>query len=463
MQSAWLKSAFFYNVGLDGLRSGLSSLIAIKRESEVEAERFGIISAEVLSIYIYQVLSKECDDTEFGSSDWAAVKKWLLDRATEMHAFSAAPELGGIQSFKEFSGCINDFFNLARAACDASSVAPKVIVSSRKNIDSTMVANKIAEGLNKGPVGMALTADVDKVMARGELDEQCTGLMNSALSNFLADGMPAQEDGVYGTHVTSGTFKIKINGKCEMVDLLTEGLEFASEAISQSSLSQLEDEIEKKTLSGLMDQLALSIHCFDAARSLSAYKNLRLLIPELDEKLAGCTTEQEMAPIFKDIVQTARLGTSENEQCMKDFAFTVSNFVDKTMQRAKKHDAELGVKITVVKEMVDTWAARCSIREAAWSEARVLHRMIAADIVDEARMLEDLSTDGGQGYLSLAVELATLRRGMQRQWNGALPWANDYDDVTFVDHFEQDKEWLNERNGFFQKFAVGETTKKIIA
>ena len=179
MQSAWMKSSFFYSVDDGGLRSGLSCMIAIKREGAVEVERFGTIASEILSIHTYQLLSKECDDEEFRSSDWAVAKQWCLERATELRDFSTAAELQDIESFKEMSGCLGDFFNLASAACDPSSVTSKAIMSSRKNIDSKMVATKIAEGLKKGSVGLALTADVDKVMARGELDEQCTGLMNS--------------------------------------------------------------------------------------------------------------------------------------------------------------------------------------------------------------------------------------------------------------------------------------------
>jgi len=275
--------------------------------------------------------------------------------------------------------------------------------------------------------------------------------------------MPVQQDGVYATNVKSGTFKIKTNGKCDMVDFLTEGLELASGAISQCSLRQLSEEIEGKTLSGLLDQLALSIHCFDAARSLSAYTNLRLLLPEMDEKLAGCTTEQEMTPIFKVLAQKVRIGVSENEQCMKDFAFVVIIFLDKTMMRAKKQDDDIALKINVVKQVVNTWSARCSIREATWAETKVLHRLVAADILDEAKMLEGLCTDGDEGYLSLVVELATLRRGLQHEWDGPLEWANDYDHVMFVDHAEQDQEWTKECNAFFKKFVVGETPTKIIA
>ena len=262
-----------------------------------------------------------------------------------------------------------------------------------------------------------MMTEAEKLLAKGELDEQSSEMFSTGLSVLLSEGMPVEQPD--GTFVISKDLcTVKEKGKCDIVHMLQEALENISSAVSTWSPRALSSEVEDGGLIGMASQITTCIRAYDMARTMQCFFAVREHRNKWSTVLDGIDDleerwEEVRAECFFPDLHSEK---PDNEMNMKDFEFFARKFFSSDrLAVVRKQSSELDEACTSAEAALAMCNDRFSLRTGIWDETFIMNKIFSFPMEEPSIMFGKLASET-DGLLTKLVELAASRKVPRQSW-----------------------------------------------
>ena len=463
----WCRSQFFFYLSGNDEENAFKHLHEAFDGSlcplEPNADADVVVGA--VMTWIVVVLRKEIDDPIFGGSttEWSD-KKELLMKWVGFAQECVQKLMVLMPTLSSALDLLEKFVILVQGAINGVGVTPSDISLALSYFEGTGVRRRVGEALEHGCFGMALTADFNKLVAKGEMDEQCLEEFDSGLSSLFAEGMPkATTDGQ--RVVALSMVAAACDGQCDLVSLCAEAIQAMTGAFKSWSSGAMYKELESGSFVGAINQLVDCITAYDKARARSAVMSLAemraqwslsFMLAE-DVKMDWASWRSTALPSTKPL--------REAEKPMKDFSFDLKKFIaGGFMQALIGRSKELEKACSDMYSVLCDWETRMTVREELWEETETILKLLELEWGNTDDMI-DAYGQSGESFLNLVVDL-TLTRS---RWQGKEGHPVDFSSLLGTSAVRivcdkgqnDDATWEEKAEALFEEFADGHISKAI--
>lgn len=277
------------------------------------------------------------------------------------------------------------------------------------------VSTKLYEGMRaKTGMGAAIMVDVDRLLARGQLDAQAADEFNDALAGCVVEGMPCLRDGRLKLHKD---FCVVQGDSCLMFDLLAESAHAMLASASSWSAAGVAAELATGSFAAFLDHIMNSVHCFETAHVVAWEKDLRHAWQDWDARLAATQAlREEWVNLSKGCYKPAMSVQLDSDTVLARFADSMTaGFVRKAHVLTRQAPEHVHTKMQVLQECLQDCQTRSLLRREVATELSLVNKVFGCELMSDEDMLGSLSR-GADGILTHLVQAAEGRQRAQPLW-----------------------------------------------